>query len=182
MPRLDKETIAEIKGLSKDDLEKIVLKMAAKEKSFLDFLRVNYLDKEFAASDLYEETLKEINQLFFKGYKGRSPELRAKNMLVACNKKINEFASVTKNKEMESDLLIYVLENTLDHSGARLGTCFTAYDSKIGMLLKKLITIITTKLHPDLKADYEDKINSFLKRLHGSSNHLDFVFNMPERI
>jgi hypothetical protein len=46
MPRLDAERKVQIKNLSRRDLEEIVIKAASKEQTILDFITINYLDKE----------------------------------------------------------------------------------------------------------------------------------------
>lgn len=100
MPILSIEVKNQIKGLSRQDLEQIVLKIAAKEQSAFDFILVNYLEKEEGEKDLFEKTKSDLDVLFYKGYKGFSEELRLANMLAACIKRINEFTKVSKNKLM----------------------------------------------------------------------------------
>jgi ACT domain-containing protein len=63
MPRLDKDTKEEIKKLSKAELAEIVLKMASKEKSVYNFILLNYLDKENASKELFDETMADLKKL-----------------------------------------------------------------------------------------------------------------------
>src|SRR5690606_6096737 len=132
MPRLDKETRERIRQIDYKDLQEIVVKMAAKEKSVYDFIRINYLDKEGGEKELFAATKADLNYLFAKGYRGFSEELQLANMLSACIKRINEFTKISKNKELEADLLLYVLEVPFGYPTKMLGTCFTQYDVKIG--------------------------------------------------
>ncbi len=182
MPRLSIEVKNQIKGLSRQDLEQIVLKIAAKEQSAFDFILVNYLEKEEGEKDLFEKTKSDLDVLFYKGYKGFSEELRLANMLAACIKRINEFTKVSKNKLMEADLLIYVLDVPFSLSTDLFGTCFTQYDSKVGLIVKRLITLVTKKLHPDYLNDYKYIINGYLKVLHQTSSHNDTIYNLPKTI
>ena len=46
MSRLSAEIKEQIKNLSRKELEDIVLKTASKEQTILDFITINYLDKE----------------------------------------------------------------------------------------------------------------------------------------
>ena len=183
MPRISKETREQIKSFSHKELCEIVLKAAAKEKSVYDYIMVNYLDKENGEQELFETAKSDIQDLFYKGYKGYAEQLQLAKMLAACVKRINEFTKVSTNKVMEADLLIYVLDNVPFASSRNLlGTCFTPYDSKVGQIVKRLITLVTKKLHEDYKIEYEDKINKYLKILHQHSNHLDSIYDMPARI
>ncbi len=66
---------ANISNLSKKELESLVLKAAAKDKSFHDYLLINYFDKEFGEQDLFELAKNDINILISKRYKGFAEEL-----------------------------------------------------------------------------------------------------------
>jgi hypothetical protein len=182
MPKLDSETRDKIKDLSKTDLQKIVLKFASQNKEVLDFIKVNYLDKEVGEQELFAETKDDLDLLMNKGYIGRSRELKAARMLGACSERITQFSKVTNNKKLEADLIVFVLDDTFNSGYASQSTCFTAYDNKLRLLVSRLLTIVTKKLHPDLKLDYRNKLNEFLQRLHGGSNHLDAVYVMPHEI
>ncbi|RLD65586.1 MAG: hypothetical protein DRI95_08370 [Bacteroidetes bacterium] len=180
MPRLNKEQKEQIRELSTISLQEIVLKMAAKDKSFFDFVNVNYLDKEAGEQELFEKTKCDLDILFSKGYKGFSRELQLANMLIACTKRLNEFTKVSKNKVFEAELLMYILE--LPFSVKGFGTCFTTYDTKTAIILRRLINLVTKKMHPDYLIEYQDKINKYLKILHSDSNHIDSIYALPESV
>lgn len=182
MPRLSTDTKEQIKSLPVKDLQQIVLKLAAKEKSVYDYILVNYLDKEAGEQELFEEAKADLDRLFRKGYKGFSEQLQLANMLSACIKRINEFTKVSNNKVLEADLLMYVLEVPFSFSTNLFNTCFTKYDYKVGQIVKRLVTLVTKKLHEDYQADYRDKINEYLKILHRTSNHIDTAYNLPQSI
>ncbi|MFW5793760.1 MAG: hypothetical protein ACOCWC_05705 [Bacteroidota bacterium] len=182
MPRLTSETKEEIKKLSPNKLQEIVLKLAAKDKTAYDFIFVNYLDKDYGEQDLYEEAKEDLNALFFKGYMGRSEQLRMANKLIACIKRVNEFTKTCNNKKLEADLLVYILKEPFSMPADFFGTCFTKFDSKVAQIVKRLITIITKKLHEDYKADYYRDINHYLQILHNRSQHINMVYNMPDKI
>lgn len=172
-----------LKSLSKTELEKLVLKAASKDENFKTFLLLNYTDKEQVEQELFESALNDIDKLCRKNYKGFSQQLQMANMLTACNKRVNEFAKVCKNKKLEVDLLMEILKIPFVYAPkGSLGTCFSAYDYKVATILKKSISIINSKLHEDFRRDYGPAINSYLATLHSCSNHFDFVFNLPEKI
>ncbi len=81
MPRISRETKEEIANLSHAELLQIVLKMAAREKSVMDYVMVNYIDKEMGEEVLYEEAIADLNALMIKGYRGFSEQLQWANML-----------------------------------------------------------------------------------------------------
>ncbi len=182
MPKLDGDFKKQIKSLSKSTLEDIVMRFASKNKEIHDFLIVNYFNTRFGEEDLFNEAKDDIQVLFTKKYKGFSEELQLANLIEACAKRINEFDRLCKKKNLCADLLMVVLDEVFGYSTNLFGTCFTKYDYKAALLLKKLITLVTTKLHPDYKIDYEGKINRYLEVLHRTSNHIDFIYAMPASI
>jgi len=182
MPRISLDIKEKIQSLPKSELVKIVLKFAAKEKGFYDYLLVNYLDKEVGEQDMFEEAKADLERLFAERYKGFSEELQLANMLAACTKRINEFTKISKNKNLEADLLLHVLNVPFTMTGNLFGTCFTAYDNKVAYMLKRLINVVTNKLHPDYQIEYQESINNFLNILHRRSDFLNSVFVLPKSI
>lgn len=182
MPKISTEIKNQIATLSKTELQKIVIKMAAKDKVVFDYLLVNYLEKETGENDLFEETKTDLDLLFTKSYRGFSEELQLANMLSACIKRINQFSKICKSKNLEADLVMYVLELVFSLSASLFSTCFTAYDYKVALMVRRVITIVQTKLHPDYKLEYAEKINNYLTALHRTSNHIDFIYGLPQSI
>lgn len=182
MPKLTKEIKEQIKALSANELFEIVLKFASKDKAVYDFIEVNYLNKESGEQQLYEKTLEDLDLLYSKRYKGYSDELKLANMLAAYIKRINEFTKVSKNKVLEAELLVTILDETFSESTDLLGTCFTQYDTKLAIIVKRLITLVTQNLHEDYRIEYIERINGFLEILHRKSNHIDTIYNLPKSI
>lgn len=182
MPRLSAETKKEIQALSRKSLEEIVMKLAAKEKSNFDFLMVNYLDKESGEKEMFEKTKVDLYVIFNKNYKGVTVQLRMVKALNACIKRITEFTEVSKNKQFEARLLVVVLNQELREANNLFGTCFSTYDTRVAIILKRLINIVTQKLHPDHRVDFEDTINGYLKVIHSKANHIDTVYDLPASI
>jgi len=182
MPKLDTDFKKQIRSLSKTNLEDIVLRFASKHKEVHDFLMINYFDKQFGEDDLFDEARNDIRTLFLKRYKGFSEELQMAAMIEACGKRITEFDKLCKKKNLCADLILLVLEEAFSNFPRLFGTCFTKFDYKVALLLKKLVTIVTTKLHPDYTIEYAGKINGYLGALHKTSNHINFIYAMPASI
>jgi len=171
-----------IKSLTHEELEKLVLKAAVKSRAFHDYLVVNYIDKESGEKELFEKAKADIDRLMMKSYKGFSQQLRMANMLGACSKRIAEFSKICKNKNLEADLILYVLKEPFSYPSQFFGTCFTAFDYKVGLLVQRLITLVTKKMHEDFLHDYSPLINDYLNRLHGISDHVDTIYKLPAKI
>ncbi len=179
MAKIDSFVKEEISRLSKTDLEKLVIKAASNNRQFHDYLIINYIDKVNGENELFEQTKKELEILFSKNYKGFSEELQLANMLATCNKKINEFAKVCKDKLLEMELIMLVLEIPFSMSTNHFTTCFTRYNQQVYLFIKKAITIFKNKLHEDFYIQFAPKLNEYLNVLHRTSNHLDYIHSLP---
>jgi len=60
MPRISAEMKKQIQLLSKQELEKLILKAASMDKGFHDYLLINHIDKEYGEKDLYESVFYEF--------------------------------------------------------------------------------------------------------------------------
>jgi hypothetical protein len=103
-------------------------------------------------------------------------------MLAACSKRIVEFSKVCKNKNLEADLLVHVLKIPFSMSDDIFGTCFTALNYKVVLLLRRLMSIVQTKLHPDFMVDYRPVIDNYLDILHRECSYLDYVNALPGKL
>jgi hypothetical protein len=182
MSRLSAEIKEQIKNLSRKELEEIVLKTASKEQTILDFITINYLDKETGEKELFEKTKADLDMIFNKPYKGFVEQIKFAKMLSVAIVRVNEFTKVSKNKVLEADLILYVLAVPFSANEYIFGSFFNAFDSKVVQILKRLITLVTKKLHPDYLGDYQDTINAYLKTLHQRSGFLDSVYSLPDKI
>lgn len=181
MPR-DKAILKEqVNELSKKELVDIVLRLATKRYNY-EFLLVNFLDKDGGEQMLFEEARQDIDKLSKKEFKGRTIQHQMVKRLNACTKRITEFTVETKSKKLEADLVLHVLEIQFANPPKVFGARFSGYDYKVGLLLKRLITLVTKKLHPDYLMDYQDKINEFLIKLHHTSNRINTIYDLPQQI
>ena len=181
MPR-DKAILKEqLTQLPKKELVEMLLKLSAKRFNY-EYLLVNFLDSEGGEQTLFEEAREDILRLCEKEYKGRTIQHQLCKKLNACTKRIAEFTTETKSKKLEADLILFVLELQFANSNNVFGAKFSGYDYKVGLLLKKLIGLVTKKLHPDYLIDYQEFINIFLSKLHSTSNRIKTISELPAAI
>jgi hypothetical protein len=181
MPKITAQVKADILELSRKDLEKLVIKAASSNKQFYNFMIVNYTHKTDGEQMLFEQAKADLDVLFVKPYKGHSQPLQLTKMLAACNKRIIEFGKICKDKSLELDLILYTLEIPFSLPPKILQTGFKRLHQKIYALLKKAITLLTTKMHEDYHLQYASTINGYLEILHDHS-YLDSVNKIPQSI
>jgi hypothetical protein len=182
MPKLEPSIIEALEGLKTKELVKLITKAAAKDNNFYEYLFVNYNSNENAEQDLFDKYKSELDDAF-DSYSNRLNDLiRYAKILTRCNKLIIDFSKNCKNKTLELNLIIYVLDIPFRLDPLMFDTRYTNYNYRVALLVKKAITIITTKIHEDYRIEFIDKINNYLSILHKYSDHLDFVYDMPHSI
>jgi hypothetical protein len=182
MAKVDPSIPLALAALKRSDLEKLVLKAASKDKGFHDYLLVNYGDTESGEKEIYEKALADLDVILAKRHKGYSEEEKTGRALQVCNKRIDEFSKVCKNRKYELDLIMYLLQRVFYNSYLAFGTCFTNYDYRVTLLLKKAINLLTKKLHEDYKVDYVEDINHYLMKIKASAGFFDFVAALPNKV
>lgn len=168
----------QLQRFSKPELIEIVLKMVSKRNNY-EFLLVNFIDPENGELTLFQEAKEDIDKLSQKFFPGRTVQHQMAKRLNAIVKRIREYTVETKSKKLEADLIMYVLEMQFSFPERVFGAHFSGYDYKVALLLKKLITLVLKKLHPDYLIDYQDRINFFLTQIHRTSNRIKTVYDLP---
>ncbi len=171
----------QITSLSKGDLEKLVLKGMRSNKAYFEFVWVNYLDKEFGEEDFLSKGKSEVENLLLKSYRGRCDELRRAAAIDSCKKRIEELNKVARQKDKILELTLFVLEHNLVEYPDLAGTCFTKYDYAYYLLFKKGKTIFYS-LHEDIQHEFRDRLQKILSQLKRHSSHLDYVYDLPDKI
>lgn len=171
----------QLQEFNQKELIDIISKLAAKKEIF-DYVRVNYTEKEYGEQSLFDETLEDIEDILHKAFKGRTQQHQECNKIKALTKRLKEFTDISKNKKLEADLLICILTYFFSLSRKLWGREFASFDYKVALLLKRLIRVTTQQMHPDYLVDYVDKINTYLVKIHYTSDHLQTVEALPLEI
>lgn len=172
---------AGLSQFSRKELEDMVIKLAGKRHNF-EFLLINYFDREGGEQWLFGEALDGLERIFEKEYKGRSVQHREVKRLNASAKLIKEFAVEVKNKKYEADLMLHVLQREFAFPDEMFGVGFSSFDYKLALWVKKLLQILTEKIHPDYLVDYQDELNRMLQKLHRRSYRINTVKLLPKEI
>lgn len=171
----------QLERFSKSELVDILTKISAKRFNY-EFLLVKYLDPESGEQLLFEDTKEDIELLVNKEFKGRTVQHQMVKRLKACTNRIKDFTEETKDRKLEADLILYVLEIQFRDNSDVFGAKYSGYDYKVGLLLKRLINLVSTKLHADYLVDYQDKINMMLSSLHHTSNRINTIKSLPKEL
>lgn len=171
----------QLSHFSKNELTVMLIKLASKRYNY-EYLLVNFLDTEGGELTLFDDAKEDIDILCLKEFKASTELKRQVKRFTACVKRINEFTVETKSKKLEADLVLYLLEIQFSNHQDLFGERISGYDYKVGLLLKRLIHLVTKKLHPDYFVDYQEIINCYLIKLHSTSDRISTIRNLPNTI
>ena len=182
MPTLTREFIDDVRRIPYTELQQFVLQLAKRNKDIFDILNIEYLRKNEAREVLFEETkgkvLNHLNNFSFKG-----PIQKSLSAAIAkAVKEINYFVKITDDHNKEAELLDILLNEVFSENSNQLGTCWTVFDSKLGVTTRRLVNTVTKKLHEDRLLDFKENINRYLNILHDRSNHIDLIYGLPDKI
>ncbi len=182
MPVISKDFKQGVQNIPYQELQKLVLKLARSNSDVYDLINIGYLHKEEAGQELFEETMAKIQfHLINMSFKGPVQKSIATSIGKAV-KEINYYTKITGNKRNEAELLNILLSDVFTNFSDDLGTCWTIFDSKLGVTTKRLLNLVTKKLHEDFLLDFKDDLNKYLRILHSHSNHIDLILNLPDKL
>ncbi len=182
MPKLTTEIKKQIKGLSKSDLEQIVLKCAGRDKYWYEYIYVHFLNPGYGEQDLFEDYKLELEKLSQKSFPGRRESMRLNRLLKASNTLIRQFHQIVKKPSLEVELYLHALDIHFEMSPSCLGGNYQVYDNNIARTLKKAIVLIREKLHDDYLLEYSGRINGYLLTLHRLAPFNPVVRELPRSI
>ena len=77
------------------------------------------------------------------------------------------------------ELILEVLKVPFSLNEKMFSTCFTQYNYRVVLLLKKALGLLKNKLHEDYRIEFEPVLNDYLDTLHRTCNYLDYVYELP---
>jgi hypothetical protein len=164
-------------GQDSKKLVSIIQKQANKDTDFLYALKMEYEDKAELEEDLFEDYKSMVHSELNSFTRYKRQELHAFETINNAVKELNNFTKLCKNKKMEADILVMILDHSFKEYQDQLGTYFTKLDNKLFVTFQRLYNLVTKKLHPDLKIEYEEKIKGYYEVLNRECRHLDRVYN-----
>jgi|GEM_PF-1830887 len=173
-----------LQSLSPKQKDKLLYQILKKDQDTVEKLYYNHIAGSDGLDDRYDEYKELVRAKLFDYYRARADELILAKAISEAKKVINEFKKIDKRPEKEAELLMVILEEVFDRppSDVRFGTCWTKYDHVVAQTLKRLITLIKTKLHEDHLMDYKPQIDKYVFRLKSASSFNDFVWELPDEL
>ena len=174
-----------LKRLSEPDKEALLLRAVRRDAELYETFRFELL-ADVTLGQMQEETADRIHELFNVAVSGR---LLNRSLVKTIRASVQEAARarrITKNKQLEIDLLIYILRQCIDNYSGQFDSVWDGFYNTTARLAARLPALILKSLHEDLWVEYKSELDDILSELHRrkKSQQLRFelprIFNLPD--
>ena len=174
-----------LKRLPENEKEALLLRAVRRDAELYETFRFELL-ADVTIGQIQEETADRIHELFNVAVSGR---LLNRSLVKALRASVQEAARarrITKSKQLEIDLLVYILRQCIDHYSGQFDSVWDGFYNATARLASRLPPLIIKSLHEDLWVEYQSEMDDILSELHRrkKSQQLKFVlpktFEIPE--
>ncbi len=164
-----------LKRLAESEKEALLLRAVRRDAELYETYRFELL-ADVTLAQMQEESADRIHELFNVAVSGR---LLNRSLVKALRASVQEAARarrITKNKQLEIDLLVYVLRQGIDNFSGQFDSVYDGFYNATARLAARLPALVLKALHEDLWVEYKSELDDILHELHGrkKSHHLKF--------
>ena len=164
-----------LKRLAESEKEALLLRAVRRDAELYETYRFELL-ADVTLAQVQEESADRIHELFNVAVSGR---LLNRSLVKALRASVQEAARarrITKNKQLEIDLLVYVLRQGIDNFSGQFDSVYDGFYNATARLAARLPALVIKALHEDLWVEYKSELDDILRELHGrkKSHHLKF--------
>lgn len=167
-----------LKRLSESEKETLLLRAVRRDAELYETYRFELL-ADVTLSQVQEETADRIHELFKVAVTGR---LLNRSLVKALRASVQEAARarrITKNKQLEVDLLVYILRQCIDNYSGQFDSVYEGFFNATARLAGRLPALVLKSLHEDLWVEYKSDLDEILKELHGRKKSQHLKFELP---
>ena len=169
-----------LKRLSESEKETLLLRAVRRDAELYETYRFELL-ADVTLGQIQEETADRIHELFNVAVTGR---LLNRSLVKALRASVQEAARarrITKNKQLEIDLLVYILRQCIDNYSGQFDSVYEGFFNGTARLAARLPALVLKSLHEDLWLEYKGEIDEVLRELHGRSKSRHLKFELPRQ-
>ncbi len=170
-----------LKRLGEAEKEALLLRAVRRDAELYETFRFELL-ADVSLAQIQEETADRIHELFNLAVSGR---LLNRSLVKALRASVQEAARarrITKNKQLEIDLLAYTLRLCLDHYSGQFDSVYDGFYKAVARLAARLPALILKHLHEDLWVEYKPDLDDVLKDLHRRKKSANLTFELPREL
>ena len=170
-----------LKRLGEAEKEALLLRAVRRDAELYETFRYELL-ADVTLAQMQDETADHIHELFNVAVTGR---LLNRSLVKALRASVQEAARarrITKHKQLEIDLLVYVLRQAIDNYSGQFDSVYDGFFNATARLAARLPGLVLKSLHEDLWVEYKDELDGILKELHGRKKSHHLKFELPRQL
>jgi hypothetical protein len=171
-----------IESLNLKEKDKLIVQLLRKNQEEMSRIYYQKVASSGELDEYFDDTKEEILVCLDVNYSYGILQKNLAKGIAKANKTIKKYALVDKRPEKEAELLMFILDLLFEEYSNEFGTRWTAFDYRTGQTLSKLITLVSKKIHPDYRIEFEDRINNYLLEIKKLSSYNDFIYNLPDKL
>jgi hypothetical protein len=170
-----------LKRLAEAEKEALLLRAVRRDAELYETFRYELLD-DVTLGQVQEETADRIHELFTVAVSGR---LLNRSLVKALRASVQEAARarrITKSKQLEIDLLLYILRQAIDNYSGQFDSVYEGFYKATARLASRVPALVLKSLHEDLWLEYKPEIDDILQELHRRSKSRSLTFELPREL
>ncbi|MBJ6109763.1 hypothetical protein JAO73_12115 [Hymenobacter sp. BT523] len=178
MPVPSAEFKKALKRLSEAEKEALLLRAVRRDAELYETFRFELL-ADVTLAQVQEETADRIHELFNVAVTGR---LLNRSLVKAVRASVQEAARarrITKNKQLEIDLLLYILRQCIDNYSGQFDSVYDGFYNATARLAARVPALVLKSLHEDLWVEYKSDLDEILRDLHSRKKSHQLKFELP---
>ena len=168
-----------LKRLPESEKEALLLRAVRRDAELYETYRYELL-ADVTLAQIQEEAADRIHELFNVAVSGR---LLNRSLVKALRASVQEAARarrITKSKQLEIDLLTYILRQCIDNYSGQFDSVYDGFFNATARLASRLPVLILKNLHEDLWLEYKAELDEALSNLHSRSKSRNLKFELPK--
>ena len=169
-----------LKRLTESEKETLLLRAVRRDAELYETYRYELL-ADVTLAQIQEETADRIHELFNLAVSGR---LLNRSLVKALRASVQEAARarrITKSKQLEIDLLVYVLRQCVDNYSGQFDSVYDGFFNATARLAARVPSLVLKNLHEDLWVEYRPELDEVLRELHSRKKSQNLKFILPPR-
>ncbi len=170
-----------LKRLPESEKEALLLRAVRRDAELYETFRFELL-ADVTLAQIQEEAADRIHELFNLAVSGR---LLNRSLVKALRASVQEAARarrITKNKQVEIDLLLYILRQCTDNYSGQFDSVYDGFFNATARLAARVPALVLKALHEDLWLEYKSDIDDVLGQLHTRSKSRHLKFELPREL
>ena len=166
--------------LSDKEKEALVLRAVRRDAELYDTFAFELLPDSTVES-VYETSADRIHELFNVAVTGRLLNRSLVNAVRAGVQEAARARRITKSKQLEIDLLVYILRQCIDNYSGQFDSVWDGFYNATARLAARVPALVIKSLHEDLWVEYKSELDEILRELHGRKKSHNLKFELPRQ-